>query len=258
MNYKEIANTLFRWIKNISTIDYYSLAKNFVVAILLIVVYFLFGNLHLILSAPLFVGGLVLAVLLLFMAVHLISELMNRRFNKKAEKEEIKSVKQRMLFQEKINNRLEECLHTLNADRIFIEECHNSLENFGGLGFVKFTMSYELVNNEKPIPVPYISNSYCEQQATLYKMPMFIKRNGFIQGTVQDICKIDRRYGLNMDNEGDKYSAYILLQGQKDKPIIGWVGISWKDVDNLPDKETIKDKMADLAKDISPLFQLMK
>ena len=249
----ENLDKLWRWIKNISTLDYGALLKNFIVAVLIIVVCFLSLNINLIVSSPLFVLALVGMVILVFFIVQIISDI----HRKITDKKELTSVSKRIVCQEEIQRRLKDTLYKLNADRIFVEELHNSVANFGGLGFIKFTMSYEVVNQTKPIPVPYISSEYQSQQATLYHMPIHLKRNGFYQGTKEEVAKIDNRYSFNMGNEGDNYGAFIIIPGKKDKPMIGWIAIAWRDEKDVPRADTIQIELADLTRDIAHLFQVL-
>ena len=60
-----------------------------------------------------------------------------------------------------------------------------------------------------------------------------------------------------MANEGDKYAAYIMIPGKKNRPIIGWIGIAWRDLNSVPKAETIKSELSTLTKDIAPLFQIL-
>lgn len=249
----ENLDKLWKWIKNISTLDYGALLKNFIAAVLIIVVCFLSTNLNLIVASPLFVLALVGIVILVFFIVQLISDI----HRKITDKKELTSISKRIVCQEEIQRRLKSTLYKLNADRIFIEELHNSTSNFGGLGFIKFTMSYEVVNQTKPIPVPYISSEYQSQQATLYHMPIHLKRNGFYQGTNEEVAKIDSRYAFNMNNEGDNYGAFIIIAGKKDKPMIGWIAVTWRDKKDAPNKDTIQTELSDLTRDIAPLFNMI-
>ena len=249
----ENLDKLWEWIKNISTLDYGALLKNFIAAVLIIVVCFLSTHLEMIVSSPLFVLAIVGIIILVFFIVQLISDVLRKMDDKK----EITSVSKRIVCQEEIQHRLKTTLYKLNADRIFVEELHNSTSNFGDLGFVKFSMSYEVVNQTKPIPVPYISSGYQSQQATLYHMPIHLKRNGFCQGTKEEVAKIDNRYGFNMGNEGDNYGAFIIIPGKKDKPMIGWIAIAWRDEKDVPHADTIQIELADLTRDIAHLFQVL-
>ena len=249
----ENLDKLWKWIKNISTLEYGALLKNFIVAVLIIVVCFLSTNLNLIVSSPLFVLALIGIVIFVFFIVQLISDI----HRKITDKKEMKSVSKRIVFQEEIQRRLKNTMYKLNADRIFIEELHNSVANFGGLGFIKFTMSYEEVNQTKPIPVPYISSGYQSQQATLYNMPIFLRRNGFYKGSNEEVGKIDKRYAFNMSNEGDKYGAFMTIPGTKTKQMIGWVAVTWRDEKDKPDDDAIQTELADLARSIAPLFNMI-
>lgn len=249
----ENLDKLWEWVKNISTLDYGALLKNFVAAVLIIVVCFLSTHLDMIASSPLFILTVVGIILLIFLIVQLISDTLK----KMADKKEMASVSKRIICQEEIQHRLKDTLYKLNADRIFVEELHNSTTNFGDLGFVKFTMSYEVVNQTKTIPVPYISSSYQSQQATLYHMPIYLKRNCFFHGSNEEIGKIDNRYAFNMNKEGDKYGAYIIIPGKKDKPMIGWIGVSWRDLNDIPDGDKIRLELSDLTRDVASLFQVL-
>ena len=249
----ENLDKLWKWIKNISTLDYGALLKNFIVAVLIIVVCFLSLNINLIVSSPLFVLEIIGMVILVFFIVQLIGDI----HRKITDKKEMKSVSKRILFQEEIQSRLKDTMYKLNADRIFIEELHNSVANFGGLGFIKFTMSYEVVNQTKPIPVPYISSGYQSQQATLYNLPIYLKRNGFYKGNIEEVSNVDNRYGFNMSNEGDKYGAFMTIPGMKTKPMIGWVAVIWRDEKDKPDDDAIQTELADLARSIAPLFNMI-
>ena len=249
----ENLDKLWKWIKNISTLDYGALLKNFIVAVLIIVVCFLSLNINLIVSSPLFVLEIIGMVILVFFIVQLIGDI----HRKITDKKEMNSVSKRILFQEEIQSRLKDTMYKLNADRIFIEELHNSVANLGGLGFIKFTMSYELVNQTKPIPVPYISSGYQSQQATLYNMPIFLKRNGFYKGNIEEVSKIDNRYAFNMGNEGDKYGAFVTIPGMKPKPMIGWIAVTWRNEKDKPHDDTIQTELVDLARSIAPLFHMI-
>ena len=98
----ENLDKLWKWIKNISTLDYGALLKNFIVAVLIIVVCFLSLNINLIVSSPLFVLEIIGMVILVFFIVQLIGDI----HRKITDKKEIKSVSKRILFQEEIQSRL--------------------------------------------------------------------------------------------------------------------------------------------------------
>lgn len=249
----ENLDKLWVWMRNISTLDYGSLLKNFITAVLIIIVIFLSTHLEMIVSSPFFILSILGIIMLVIIILHLITDVLN----KKAGNKEIKSVSKRLICHDEVYDCLKTTLYNLNADRIFIEELHNTVSNFGDLGFVKLTMSYELINQHKDIPITYISHSYREQQASLYQIPLYLKRNGFFQGTQEEVSKIDNRYGFNMANEGDKYAAYIMIPGKKNRPIIGWIGIAWRDLNSVPKEETIKSELSTLTKDIAPLFQIL-
>ena len=79
----ENLDKLWKWIKNISTLDYGALLKNFIVAVLIIVVCFLSLNINLIVSSPLFVLAIIGIVILVFFIVQLISDIHRKITDKK-------------------------------------------------------------------------------------------------------------------------------------------------------------------------------
>ena len=112
----ENLDKLWEWVKNISTLDYGALLKNFVAAVLIIVVCFLSTHLDMIASSPLFILAVVGIILLIFLIVQLISDTLK----KMADKKEMASVSKRIICQEEIQHRLKDTLYKLNADRIFV------------------------------------------------------------------------------------------------------------------------------------------
>ena len=60
-----------------------------------------------------------------------------------------------------------------------------------------------------------------------------------------------------MGNEGDNYGAFIIIPGKKDKPMIGWIAIAWRDEKDAPHADTIQIELADLTRDIAHLFQVL-
>ena len=84
----ENLDKLWEWIKNISTLDYGALLKNFIAAVLIIVVCFLSLNINLIVSSPLFVLEIIGMVILVFFIVQLIGDI----HRKITDKKEIKDI----------------------------------------------------------------------------------------------------------------------------------------------------------------------
>ena len=233
---KPITTSIWTWIKNISTLSYSNIVKNWITILIIISCIFTFKycsdqN-----------------------TIKIIQNVINH--NELIEEE---STAQRVKFQPEISHKLISTMYSLNADRIFIEELHNSVKNYGGLGFEKMTMSFEEVNDSRKKPILYISGQFLEQQATWYKIPNYISLYSFFQGSVEDLYKIDQRYAYNMKNSKDVYSAMISIKGNKIHKLIGWIVVSWEDTTKVPkDKALIQNKMNILSNELEPYFKVIR
>ena len=255
--YKTIIKNLdriWRWVKNVSTLDYGDIGKNFILSIVFLVLVFFSTNINLIISEPLFIFVIILLVLLMLGLAHVITLFITRY----EEKQEKYSIKYRTLAHEEICDSLKSTMHALNADRIYIEELHNSVSNLAGLGFLKYTMTYEFVNQDKELPVPYISQDHKDVQATLYSLPIILKRIAYVDGTTDELRTYDERYASQMSQAGDKYCAFVLLSGLRKMPITGWIAVTWRDLNDVPDGKSITEEMANLAKVIRPIINLAR
>lgn len=255
--YKTIIKNLdriWRWVKNVSTLDYGDIGKNFILSIVFLVLVFFSTNINLIISEPLFIFVIILLVLLMLGLAHVITLFITRY----EEKQEKYSIKYRTLAHEEICDSLKSTMHALNADRIYIEELHNSVSNLAGLGFLKYTMTYEFVNQDKELPVPYISQDHKDVQATLYSLPIILKRIAYVDGTTDELRTYDERYASQMSQAGDKYCAFVLLSGLRERPITGWIAVTWRDLNDVPDGKSITEEMANLAKVIRPIINLAR
>ena len=255
--YKTIIKNLdriWRWVKNVSTLDYGDIGKNFILSIVFLVLVFFSTNINLIISEPWFILVIILLVLLMIGLAHVITLFITRY----EEKQEKYSIKYRTLAHEEICDSLKSTMHALNADRIYIEELHNSVSNLAGLGFLKYTMTYEFVNQDKELPVPYISQDHKDVQATLYSLPIILKRIAYVDGTTDELRTYDERYASQMSQAGDKYCAFVLLSGLRERPITGWIAVTWRDLNDVPDGKSITEEMANLAKIIRPIINLAR
>ena len=255
--YKTIIKNLdkiWRWVKNVSTLDYGDIGKNFILSIVFLVLVFFSTNINLIISEPWFILVIIMLVLLMLGLAHVIT-LFITRYEEKQEKD---SIKYRTLAHEEICDSLKSTMHALNADRIYIEELHNSVSNLAGLGFLKYTMTYEFVNQDKELPAAYLSQEHKDVQATLYNLPIILKRIAYVDGTTDELRTYDERYASQMAQAGDKYCAFVLLSGLRERPITGWICATWRDLNDVPDGKTMKEEMANLAKVIRPIINLAR
>ena len=150
----------------------------------------------------------------------------------------------------KIQKNLDAILYTLNADRAYLIEFHNGKKNTTGLPFRYMDVSYEVTNQDSK--ATKIGMFYQNVPTTLYKFPYFLIERKYYIGTIDDFKAIDADLGKQMEANFAKYFAVIALNS--DGTPLGYLGISWCDLENVPDLNTIKAKLHTYDKTFSQLL----
>lgn len=152
----------------------------------------------------------------------------------------------------KIQKNLDAILYTLNADRAYLIEFHNGKKNTTGLPFRYMDVSYEVTNQESK--VTKIAMFYQNVPTTLYKFPYYLIEHRMYIGSIDDFKSVDSDLGKQMEQNFAKYFAVIALNS--DGTPLGYLGISWCDMENVPDINTIKSKLLAYDKTFSQLLDL--
>lgn len=152
----------------------------------------------------------------------------------------------------KIQKNLDAILYTLNADRAYLIEFHNGKKNTTGLPFRYMDVSYETTNEESK--VTKIGMFYQNIPTTLYKFPYYLQEHKYYIGTIDDFGKVDTDLAKQMSANFAKYFAVIALNS--DGTPVGYLGISWCDIDSVPDINVIKNKLYMYDKTFSQLLDL--
>lgn len=171
----------------------------------------------------------------------------------KAEKEKLESDGVRdWVVTPKIQHDIEMLLYSVNADRVFIFELHNGKVNASGLPFRCADMSYEEVNGERR--PDKVAMKYQEVPLTLYKYPEYLHKEKIFIGTIDEIEKVDYDFAQCIRTDGGKYlaMAYLNLEGVP----LGFIGLSYHDMKNVPDREVIERKLTEYVRIISELLDL--
>ena len=152
----------------------------------------------------------------------------------------------------KIQKNLDAILYTLNADRAYLIEFHNGKKNTTGLPFRYMDVSYEVTNEESK--ATKIGMLYQNIPTTLYKFPYYLQEHKYYIGTIDDFGKVDADLAKQMSANFAKYFAVIALNS--DGTPVGYLGISWCDIESVPDINTIKNKLYLYDKTFSQLLDL--
>jgi hypothetical protein len=152
----------------------------------------------------------------------------------------------------KVQHDIEVLLYTLGADRVFIFELHNGKKNMSGLPFRYADMSYEITNREKGVVRCY--KKFQDVPLNMYAFPNYLYKNKQFVGTIDEIEKIDYEFAKSIKEEGGKYASMVYLNGSEEP--IGFLGVTFHDVKNLPDDELITSKLESYGNTISELLDL--
>lgn len=136
------------------------------------------------------------------------------------------------------------------ADRAFIFEGHNGINNASNLAFYFMNMNYEIVNTNH-----YISTEYVNLSTSIYDFPDYIAEKFYFVGTIDELIEIDPRLGHRFQDDNVKFLACTLLKSNG--IVIGILGVTYLEIPKLS-KGEILAKLAVYAQDISNYLDLEK
>ena len=152
----------------------------------------------------------------------------------------------------KIQHELRILIYTINADRGFIFELHNGKKNTSGLPFRFADMSYEESNEERN--VDRVALQFQDIPLTLYKYPHYLQKQKVMIGTVEDIEKVDPEYAKHIRSIGGKYLGMVYMSSNGHP--IGFLCVSYHNLNDVPSKKLIEEKLIEYSKMISSLLDL--
>lgn len=152
----------------------------------------------------------------------------------------------------KIQHELDILVYSLNADRAFIFELHNGKKNTTGLPFRFADMTYEEVNEDRK--VDKIALQFQDIPLTLYKYPHYLQKQKVMIGDIDEIEKVDSEYSKHIRNVGGKYLGMIYMNNNGFP--IGFLCVSYHNLNDVPSKELINNKLNEYAKMITYLLDL--
>jgi hypothetical protein len=153
-----------------------------------------------------------------------------------------------------IQENIDRIMYSLNADRVFIFECHNGVTNPSGLPFEFANMNYEVANRERSVDRVY--KKYTDVPLTMYTFPNYMRKNKFFIGTMDDLSAIDYEFAKHMKEDGGKFCSFIYLS-HGDGPL-GFLGVSFHDMSRVPKHSEIENKVKAYGIAIATLLDLKK
>ena len=140
---KTITDTLWGWIEHIKTLNYHAIVKNFIVAILIFIVYFFFVHMEALTAIPSITLSIIGCLLLLFIVIQYVSE--NKSQNNIMLKEH-RLLESKEKLSDELDAAMEKAVYRLKCSRIMVHSLHNGIHSFGGLPFKRSSVIKETVN----------------------------------------------------------------------------------------------------------------
>ena len=158
----------------------------------------------------------------------------------------IESFNQRLKVSPLIDGYLDQFINEVGGMRAFVIEMHNGKSNAAGLSFNYGSMTYEALAED----AMSIKEDYVDFTLDKYKTPLYIYKNGFLEGTIDEIRNVDRKLALKLEYSECAYSAAIIIHGKKSE--IGFLGVSFRDKN--VDKVAVQNALRKYAAKIGPLL----
>lgn len=225
---KTITDTLWGWIEHIKTLNYHAIVKNFVVAILIFIVYFFFVNMDALTAIPSITLSIIGGLLLLFIVIQYVSE---NKSQKKVMLKEQHILQSKERLGEELDAAMEKAVYRLKCSRIMVHSLHNGIHSFGGLPFKRSSVIKETVNFDAN--VEYMADAYQNQLLSLYKFPSLLAKKEFMYLTLDELKKVDYKYYCQMKMSEDSVFIAVPLKNIYNMGI-GYVTFGWKDKEDVP------------------------
>ena len=155
---KTITDTLWGWIEHIKTLNYHAIVKNFIVAILIFIVYFFFVHMEALTAIPSITLSIIGGLLLLFIVIQYVSE--SKSQNKVMLKEQ-RLLESKEKLSDELDAAMEKAVYRLKCSRIMVHSLHNGTRSFGGIPFKRMSVIKETVNLDAN--VDYLAEAYQNQ-----------------------------------------------------------------------------------------------
>lgn len=169
-------------------------------------------------------GGLYILTLVFFYTAISQGFIFNS-YKSKLDEEHKKSIEYRMKSTPIIINYLNSLAIETNANRAFIMEYHNGKSNPTGMQWQFADLTFSNDNTEHSM-YNYVNMSLTDAPHALY-----LYRNTFFVGTIEELKKIDKKLSLRMESNDNVYCSMMMIYGKNLEPI-GYLALSFKEIPN--------------------------
>ena len=239
---KTVTDTLWGWIEHIKTLNYHAIVKNFVVAILIFIVYFFFVHMEALTAIPSITLSIIGGLLLLFIIIQYVSE---NKSQKKVLLKEQNILKSKEKLSDELDAAMEKAVYRLKCSRIMVHSLHNGKRGFGGVPFLRSSVTKEAVNVDAN--VDYLAEAYQNQLLSLYKFPSILAKKEFLYLTYDELKKIDNRYACQMKLSGDNVFIAVPLKNVYNMTI-GYVTFGWLQKEDVPiSRNTLRNEILNVC-----------
>lgn len=139
----------------------------------------------------------------------------------------------RMEIEPKIDRLISATQDSLDASRIFILEPHNGTTTLNGIPFWYLNMTFERCEN-----VGYVKRLYKDIEANEFPLAYQVYVNHEWKGTMEELSKIDSKLSRFMTINEAEYAVIVSMMGTD--TFLGFVGITYTHLENVPDYEKIR------------------
>lgn len=143
-----------------------------------------------------------------------------KSYQDKLDEDHKKSVEFRMKSTPIIINYLNSLAIELNAERVFIMEYHNGKSNSTGLQWQFADLTFSNNNTEHNM------YNYVDMPLTDSPHAVYLDRNTFFVGSIEELKVIDRKLALRMESNDYVYCAMMMIYGKNLEPI-GYLALSF-------------------------------
>ena len=239
---KSVTDSLWKWISNVKTLNYHAIVKNFIVAILIFIVYFFFVHMEALTAIPSITLSIIGGFLLLFIIIQYVSE---NKSQKKVMLKEQHILQSKERLGEELDAAMEKALYRLKCSRIMIHSLHNGTRSFGGIPFKRSSVIKETVNLDSN--VEYMADAYQNQLLSLYKFPSILAKKEFMYLTLDELKKVDYKYYCQMKMSADSVFIAVPLKNVYNMGI-GYVTFGWLQKEDVPiSRNTLRNEILNVC-----------
>ena len=239
---KTVTDTLWGWIEHIKTLNYHAIVKNFVVAILIFIVYFSFAHMDALTAMPSITLSIIGGLLLLFIIIQYVSE---NKSQKKVLLKEQHILQSKEKLSDELDAAMEKAVYRLKCSRIMVHSLHNGIHAFGGLPFKRSSVIKETVNLDSN--VEYMADAYQNQLLSLYKLPSMLAKKEFMYLTLDELKKVDYKYYCQMKMSADNVFIAVPLKNVYNMGI-GYVTFGWLKKEDVPiSRNTLRNEILNVC-----------